>query len=76
MLFGPQADLAGCRELHLTVGETATCAQLREMLAEACPALVPSLGESRFAINQQMAGDDRAVRADDEVALIGLVSGG
>ena len=76
MLFGPQADLVGCREVRVTVDQAATCAVLRAALAVECPALASSLGESRFAVNQRVVADDHAVRAGDEVALIGLVSGG
>lgn len=76
MLFGPQADLAGCREIQLQVDATATCAELRRALASHCPTLIPSLGDSRFAVNQQMVDDNHVVQACDEVALIGLVSGG
>jgi len=76
-LFGPQAQLAGTRELTLELPvDTLTCGELRDHLARACSPLTDSLRASRFAVNQAFAGDDDLVRSGDEVALIGLISGG
>lgn len=75
-LFGPQARLAGARALRVELGETPTVAQVRAALAEISPALAPSLAASRFAVNHEFANDADTVKATDEVALIGMVSGG
>jgi molybdopterin converting factor small subunit len=76
-LFGPAAQRAGAREVPLTLrGERVSCAQLRAALAEARPAIADLLPASRFAVNQEFAGDDDDVSAGDEVALIAMVSGG
>jgi molybdopterin converting factor small subunit len=76
-LFGPAAQRVGAREVRVTLDDGhATCAVLRAALAKAAPALRDILAASRFAVNQEFAGDDDAVSADDEVALIAMVSGG
>jgi molybdopterin converting factor small subunit len=76
-LFGAQAQLVGRREVVVPLDEAdATCAALRRGLAVAEPQLEASLTVSRFAINHEFADDERAISANDEVALIGMISGG
>ena len=76
-LFGVQAQLAGAAEVAVRVGPgRTTVAELRALLADAAPALRPSLGSSRFAVGGAYAGEDRVLAAGEEVALIGLVGGG
>jgi len=75
-LFGPQAVLAEARVVTVRVGDGATGRDLRRALAQAVPALAQSLPGSRLAINHAYAADDQVVTAADEVALIGMVSGG
>jgi molybdopterin converting factor small subunit len=76
-LFGPQAQLAGTRELIVELPDAdITCGELRQMLARTQSSLSASLAASRLAVNQAFAADDDPVRAGDEVALIGLISGG
>jgi molybdopterin converting factor small subunit len=77
-LFGPQARLVGREAVAVALPDTApTCAQLRESLAEAAPALTDSLPGSRFAVNFEYIVDESAsLQAEDEVALIGMVAGG
>jgi molybdopterin converting factor small subunit len=75
-LFGPEADLAGQTQVVLNVDSTATCGELRRVLAECQPSLSVRLPSCRFAVNHEFAGDERPVTERDEVALIGLVSGG
>jgi len=76
LLFGPEADAAGAREVRVEVPSGATCADLRSRMETDIPALGPSLGSGRFAVNSEFAPDSAPVREDDEIALIGLVSGG
>ncbi len=77
LLFGPQAQIAGQSSIEIeVVGEAPTVADVLVALSEGEPALAPSLSVSRLAINQQFAAPGDAVRAADEVALIGMVSGG
>ena len=76
-LFGPMGRAVGGRQVavQLEAGQ-ATCAGLRARLAECEPALAPMLPACRFAVNQRLVGDDQPLSPDDEVALVGLVSGG
>ena len=76
-LFGPQAQLVG--ETRVTVhlpDDAPTCGALRTALAREAPSLASSLATSRFAVNHEFADDDQRVADGDEVALIGMVSGG
>lgn len=76
-LFGREAELAGRREVCVRVPDRAlTCADLARLLAEAEPSLGPTLAHCRFAVNHVFASDEASVGPDDEVALIGMVSGG
>lgn len=75
-LLGPQAQLAGARELRLALAGTPTVGALRAALAQASPALAPSLASSRLAVNHEFASDSDTIKATDEVALIGMVGGG
>jgi molybdopterin synthase sulfur carrier subunit len=77
-LFGPQARMANRDSVAIEIPETEpTCARLREALAEAAPQLDSSLAASRFAVNYEYVVDERTqIQASDEVALIGMVSGG
>ncbi|MEM6756525.1 MAG: MoaD/ThiS family protein [Planctomycetota bacterium] len=76
-LFGPQAELAGRREIQVTVspGRT-TAADVLRQLGEAQPALAASLPGSRLAVDHEYADPDAPLRGDEELALIGLVGGG
>jgi len=77
-LFGPQARMADRDSIVIELPETEpTCARLREALSEAAPQLNGSLAGSRFAVNYEYVVDERTqIHASDEVALIGMVSGG
>lgn len=76
-LFGPAAQTVGRREIQLMLDEKrATCADLRAALAASEPALQALLPACRIAVNQEFAAEDQLLRAGDEVALIGMVSGG
>ncbi|HEX7010362.1 MAG TPA: MoaD/ThiS family protein [Phycisphaeraceae bacterium] len=77
LLFGPQAQRAGRRQVVVELpGTSTTCAELRKALAEAVPELATSLPNSRLAVNHAYADDNERITASDEVALIGMVSGG
>lgn len=75
-LFGPQAALAGADAVEVPAPAGVTAAGLKRSLGEAVPALRPSLGASRIAVDHTYAAADDPVPAGAEVALIGLVSGG
>jgi len=77
LLFGAEAEAAGRRHVTLDTDVTQlNCAALRSELAEAEPSLRPHLASCRIAINHDFADEDAVIHDGDEVALIGMVSGG
>jgi len=76
-VFGPQARLAGTDVLTVQdVSWPIACADVIEALQREYPSLGASLASSRLAVNHEFGSVDTMVSAEDEVALIGLVSGG
>ena len=76
-LFGPQARLAGRRQLLVELeGDAPTAGEVRAELGRVEPRLRPSLAHSRLAINHSFASDTQRVSAADELALIGMLGGG
>ena len=75
-IFGPQARLVRRSPVRVTLEPPATCERLRAKLADAEPELAPSLPQSRFAVNHEFANEGQQIEEGDEVALIGMVSGG
>lgn len=75
LLFGPERDAAGCDRAVVEVLR-ATCGEVRAALGSQYPVLAKFLGAARLAVNGEFAGAEQAIGAADEVALIGLVSGG
>jgi molybdopterin converting factor subunit 1 len=75
-LFGQVRDLAGTPSLEVPCEPGTTVGQLRDMLAQEVPGLGAILPRCAVAVNQDFAGDDIAVTADTEVAVIPPVSGG
>ena len=75
-LFGREADVTGRSLVTVHVDGTPTCGQLRAALAKHDPYLAPHLPVCRFAVNHEFVGDEHPLGEQDEVALIGLVSGG
>ncbi len=76
-LFGFEADALGQRTVTIEVpDQELTCGRLAQGLAEAEPKLAQRPGSCRLAVNHEFAVDDRRIGPDDEVALIGMVSGG
>lgn len=73
LLFASVRDAAGVDQADVegsTVGEIAL--QLRERF----PAAARLIERSRFAVNQQFASAETALKDGDEVAVIPPVSGG
>jgi len=77
-LFGPMAPAAGKSIVDVTIADDTeiTCAALRLELTRSVPSLLGLLSACRFAVNHEFVGEDQVVGAGDEVALIGMVSGG
>jgi molybdopterin converting factor small subunit len=76
LLFGQEARAVGRSDVDVLLDGPLTCGSLRAALAREVPALWPYLRSGRFAVNHEFADDGRALRETDEVALIGMVSGG
>jgi molybdopterin converting factor small subunit len=76
-LFGPLATVSrrGVVIVQLA-GASPTVADLGRMLKKQEPALTPIINVSRFAVNNEFAPEDQPLGPNDEIALIGLVSGG
>ncbi|MEM6550935.1 MAG: MoaD/ThiS family protein [Planctomycetota bacterium] len=75
-LFGMQARLADTRAVELDLPDNADCQAALDRLAADCPALAESIPASRLAVNQHYAEPHHRLTAGDEVALIGMISGG
>lgn len=75
LLFGPQAQLAEAREITVTLDSPTAGDVLKALSDEAAP-LAASLPASRLAVNHEFVNADHTIRPGDEVALIGMVSGG
>ncbi len=76
-VFGPLAQTRRRSEFTMNLAETVlTVAELRARLAAIEPDVAPLLPVCRFAVNHAFAGEEQQVTAQDEIALIGLVSGG
>jgi molybdopterin converting factor small subunit len=75
-LFGPEAHVAGQRQIIVQADEPVTCRSLAEQIGRQHPRLAAALPRCRFAVNHEFARPEDPIRAGDEVALIGQVSGG
>ena len=76
LLFGFEAAAAASSSVEVEVADQATCGEVRDQLGLDYPVLRPFLRVGRFAVNREFAPPDRHLSATDEIALIGLVSGG
>lgn len=77
LLFGPEAAAAERNRLAVELSDDEpTCARLRDAIIAAEPVLVSSLRTARLAVNHRFADDAQRIGPDDEIALIGMVSGG
>ena len=76
LIFGPFAAKAGRDHVPVTLANDRSCGAVLRAVAQACPTLAPMLAGARLAVNSQFADAGQVVRDGDEVALIGMVSGG
>lgn len=70
-LFGPEAAAIGTDSVQVTLQGAASCQNLLDELTRIHPDLT-----GRIAINHEFAQPEQIIGESDEVALIGLVSGG
>jgi len=75
-LFAAAREIAGSDALELDVPQNATIRDVRDQLVVAVPLLKPLVNSLLWAVNNQYAGDDRAVSASDTIACFPPVSGG
>ncbi|MGL4511993.1 MAG: MoaD/ThiS family protein [Lacipirellulaceae bacterium] len=77
LVFGPQAVAVGTRSIEIDlVDSPCTVADVLEAIGAASPALLPSLAASRLAVDHEFATPERLLTGGEELALIGMVSGG
>lgn len=75
-LFAAEARAVGRSEVTVELAGEPSCDRLRAVLAELYPPIEPLLGSARFAVNSEFVGPEHVIQPGDEVALIGMVSGG
>lgn len=76
LLFARARDLLGADQVTIAAPQPANVSELRHRLIRDYPAAAGLLAKSAFAINGEFAGDDAAIPAGAEVALLPPVSGG
>lgn len=76
LLFGPEARAAGCSRVSVHVEAPCTCDTLKHELARTVPAIASLIPAARIALNAEFAPPGCTIAPGDEVALIGMVSGG
>ena len=76
-LLGAVAQLMARREVLLDFAtEPVTCDALKKRLLMDCAEYSRVLSACRLAVNHEFARPDQMVHERDEVALIGMISGG
>ena len=76
LIFGPLCDEIGGREIAVEVAEPATVSAINHALAVKHPQRAAMFRTARLAVKSAFSQPEQPVRADDEVALIEMVSGG
>jgi len=75
-VFGPQAAIVGGSDLEVEVASPVTVSRLMRGIQTSYPALADSIKVSRIAVNHEFAAAEDVITDEDEVALIGMISGG
>ncbi len=76
-VFGPIRRRLGRSSAAIVLEEASpTCRRLRDALEKCEPGLAAFLPACRLAVNHEFATEEQVIQPGDEVALIGLVSGG
>jgi molybdopterin converting factor small subunit len=76
LLFAKARDLAGSSRLELELSAPATTKELRDVLGQTCPALLPLLPHLLLARNNAYLPEGTILHAEDELACFPPVSGG
>lgn len=76
LLFGPLSQSASSDRVSVELaGETTTAGEVLQALGKT-PLFPGGLSGFRLAVNHAFANDHTPILASDEVAIIGMVSGG
>ena len=75
-LFGPEARKASRREISIEVASDARAIDVLEAVEKGCAPLEGQIAHCRLAVNHEFVDPFKRVSASDELALIGMVSGG
>jgi molybdopterin converting factor subunit 1 len=75
LAFGIAKDIFGASAITVDLPETALAGDLKAVLEQQYPRL-KQLASYLLAVNNEYAGDDLALDARDEIAVIPPVSGG
>jgi len=76
LLFGPAAAAAKLNRVVVESADLCSADQLKDLVSLQFPDLDVYLQAGRLAVNQSFVAGDTTVLADDETALITMVSGG
>lgn len=74
--FAAARDIAGCDQLELDVDDATTVGQLKTMIAERFPEMVPIMSTSNWAVDHEYVGNEQQLHHGAEIGLIPPVSGG
>ena len=74
LFFGATADAVGEREIEIELPETASATEAFAGIVEKYPQLKNH--KLLFAVNQEYASGDEAIKNGDELAIFTAVSGG
>ena len=75
LFFGITKDLVGRQHLNMTIEDSSTVSDFKNILREKYPKLI-DLNAIAIAVNSEYAVDSHLINANDEIALIPPVSGG
>ena len=75
-LFGPLAEIAASDVITVKLEGDANASGVLQAIHASSPELRPALATCRLAVNHDYALPEDEVTPRDEVALIGMVSGG
>jgi molybdopterin converting factor subunit 1 len=74
LFFGQTAEIAGTRELEVSLNSTLKANEAFAEILEKYPKL--RVNKLLFAVNQEYANGDEIIRDGDELAIFTAVSGG
>ncbi len=74
--FATLRDYVGAKSLHMMLPANATVGDLKKMLIEQHPRMIPARDSIMAAINREYAGDEELIPAQAEIAFFPPVSGG